>query len=72
MISVKKLKKVIGKRGNVDWRKVAEGQRLHDTLVSQGLEGRGRQTLSPAYGRRARLLDDREHDSRIVIIQRNY
>jgi hypothetical protein len=72
MASVNGLKKIIGKKAKIDWRKVSEGERLRKRLIAQGFQGRSSQTLSPGYGRRARILDDTEHDSRVVKVQRNY
>lgn len=69
MTTVRRLKKVIGKRARVDWGKVNEGERLHKTLILEGLQIKRYQTLSPAYGRRARLLDD---DSRLVTLRKEY
>ncbi len=69
MPTVKSLKKLIGKGSPIDWKKVIEGERLRKKLVSQGFE---RRTLSPGYGRRVRILDDTEHDARVVKIRRSY
>ena len=66
-ISVKGLRKIVGKRGaKIDWARVTEGERLRKRLLAQGLETRSFQTLSPAYGRRARIIDDPRHDTRLV------
>ena len=71
-ISARSLRKIVGKRAKVDWRKVAEGERLRRRLIAEGLQSKDFQTLSPGFGRRARITDDPEHDPRLVILRRNY
>ncbi len=72
MAAVKSLRKIVGKKAKIDWRKVAAGVRLRKRLLDEGLQTRDFRTLSPGYGRRARILDDVEHDARIVTVRRSY
>lgn len=71
-IDRKRLKKIVGRRAKIDWKKVAEGERLRRRLIAEGLQPRSFQTLSPGYGRRARIVDDDKHDARLVTVRRSY
>ena len=72
MPTIKVLKKIVRKRAKVDWKKVADGERLRKRLLALGDDTGNYQTLSPGYGQRARIIDDPQRDNRLVRIRRSY
>jgi len=64
------LKEIRSKKPNLDWELIAEWKRLRRTLIQQGLHGKRSQEPVSGRERRARIVDDAAHDSRVVRLQR--
>ena len=64
------LKKIRSKNPNIDWEAISEWQRVRRILIRQGLRGRHFEDSLLPEGRRARIVDDAAHDSRLIRLQR--
>jgi hypothetical protein len=64
------LSEIRGKNPALDWELIKEWKRLRRTLLQSGLRGKRSQESSSPRERRARIVDDAAHDSRVVRLQR--
>jgi len=64
------LKEIRRKNPGLDWELINEWKRLRRTLLQRGLQGKRSEESSSVRERRARIVDDATHDSRIVRLQR--
>ena len=64
------LKEIRRKNPKLDWEMIAEWKRLRRTLVQRGLVGKRLKESSSGRERRAQIVDDAAHDSRVVRLQR--
>jgi hypothetical protein len=64
------LKKIRTENPSLDWGKISEWKRLRRILLQRGLQGRHSQDVYSPQERRARIVDDVTHDSRVVRLQR--
>jgi len=64
------LREIRSKNPALDWELINEWKRLRRTLLQSGLRGKRSQESLSHRERRARMVDDAEHDSRVVRLQR--
>jgi hypothetical protein len=64
------LEKIRSKNPTLDWEKIREWQRLRRILLQRGLHSKRSESAILPEERRARIVDDPAHDSRVVRLQR--